>query len=53
MDRMEWKGLWIGSVVISKNFNKGGSTDNHAHNLGVAQLQPSPYFQRWKHDNLV
>ena len=41
------------SVVISKNFNKGGSAHNHAHSLGVAQLKPRPYFQRWKHDNLV
>ena len=35
--------------VIFKNFNKGGSVNS----LGVAQLQPRPYFQRWKHDNLV
>ena len=34
------------SVVISKNFNKGGSRHNHAHSLGVAHLQPRPYFQR-------
>ena len=41
------------TVVISKNFNKRGSRHNHAHSLGVAQLQPCPYFQRWKYDNLV
>ena len=41
------------SVVISKNFNKGGSTYNRTHSLGVAQLQPRPYFQRLKHNNLV
>ena len=41
------------SVVLSKNFNKGGSRHNHTHSLGVAQLQLLPYFQRWKHDNLV
>ena len=41
------------TVVISKNFNKGSSTHNHAHSLGVAQLEPRPCFQRWKHDNLV
>ena len=29
---------YLTSVVISKNFNKGGSTHNHAHSLGVAQL---------------
>ena len=46
-------GVGVGAVVISKNFNKGGSTHNHAHSLGVAQLKPRPYFQRWKHDNLV
>ena len=40
-------------VVISKNFNKGGSRHNHAHSLGGAQLQPHTYFQRWKHDSLV
>ena len=40
-------------VVISKNFNKGGSRHNHTHSLGVAQLQPRPYFKRWRHDNLV
>ena len=48
--------LWIDNlqaVVISKNFNKGGSRHNHLHSLGVMQLQPRPYFQRWKHDNLV
>ena len=39
--------------VISKNFNKWGSRHNHAHSLGVAQLQPCPNFQRCKHDNLV
>ena len=39
--------------VISKNFNKGGSMHNHAHNLGVAQLQPCPYFHRWRDDNLA
>ena len=42
---------FLKAVVISKNVNKGGSTHNHAHSLGVAQLQPRPYFQRWKHDN--
>ena len=47
------KTLTLQSVVISKNVNKEGSTHNHAHRLGVAQLQPRPYFQRWKHDNLV
>ena len=41
------------TVVISKNFNKGGSKHNHAYSLGVAKLQPRPCFQRWKHDNLV
>ena len=41
------------AVVISKNFNKGGSRHNHAHILGVVQLQPRLYFQRWKRDNLV
>ena len=30
------------AVVVSKNFNKGGSAHNHAHSLGVAQLQPRP-----------
>ena len=40
-------------VVVSKHFNKGGSKHNHAHSLGVAQLEPRPCFQRWKHDNLV
>ena len=39
-------------VVISKKFNKGSSRYNHAHILGVVQLQLRPYFQRWKHDNL-
>ena len=29
------------------------SRHNNAHSLGVAQLQPRPYFQRWKHENLV
>ena len=40
-------------VVSSKNVNKGGCTHNHAHSLGVAQLQPCPYVQRWKHGNVV
>ena len=41
------------AVVISKNFSKEGSKLNHAHSLGVAQLQQHPYFQSWKHGNLV
>jgi len=40
-------------MVIFKKFNKGGSRQNQAHSLGVAQLQPRPYFQRWIHANLV
>jgi len=44
---------WLQAVVISKNFNKGGSRDNHAHSLGVALLQPRPCFHKWKHDSLV
>ena len=33
------------SVVISKKFYKGGHRHSHAHILGVAQLQPRPYFR--------
>ena len=32
------------SVVISEIFNKGSSRCDHAHILGVAKLQPRPYF---------
>ena len=38
-------------MVISKNFKKGGSTHNHAHSLGVAQLQPRPYITPWASHN--
>ena len=40
-------------MVSSKTFNKGGSKCINAHNVGVAQLQTRPYFQRWKYGNLV
>ena len=40
-------------AVVQCTSAGGGSMNNHAHSLGVVQLQPRPYFQRWKHDNLV
>ena len=47
----------VGAVVIYKNFIKGdlGTTTPIVWLfwLPMAKLQPRPYFQRWKHDNLV
>jgi len=42
---------WLTAVVISKNFNKVGSRHNHAHSLGVAQLQSRPYI--FKDGNMI
>ena len=40
-------------VVIAKKFSKVGFKHNHAQILGVAQLAPCSYIQRYKCDNLV
>ena len=42
----EYSLYYLEAVVISKNCNKRGSRHNHVHSLGVAQLQPRPFFPK-------